>query len=113
MKIFIFLFISIFSLPVLSQDEISKEHVLSMLEEMKKEGIVPAHEAPKVEAQIKALTPEQFGKIKNVARGIAEKNPTMKQEKAPTLQSAAESVDTDSDEFKEATKELDKILKNP
>jgi len=84
-----------------------------MLEEMKKEGIVPAHEAPKVEAQIKALTPEQFGKIKNVARGIAEKNPTMKQEKAPTLQSAAESVDTDSAEFQEATKELDKILKNP
>ena len=113
MKKFIVFFLCILSFNVFSQDEISKEHVLSMLEEMKREGIVPAYEAPKVEAQIKALSPEQFGKIKNVARGIAEKNPTMKQEKAPTLQSAAESVDTDSAEFKEATKELDKILKNP
>ena len=113
MKKLIFVFLALFGLNLYAQDEISKEHVLSMLEEMKKEGIVPAHEAPKVEAQIKALSPEQFGQIKNVARGIAEKNPTMKQEKAPTLQSAAESVDTDSDEFKEATKELDKILKNP
>jgi hypothetical protein len=113
MKKLIFVFLALFGLNLYAQDEISKEHVLSMLKEMKKEGIVPAHEAPKVEAQIKALSPEQFGQIKNVARGIAEKNPTMKQEKAPTLQSAAESLDTDSAEFKEATKELDKILKNP
>ena len=113
MKFFFLILLALLSFDLYAQDDISKEHVLSMLEEMKKEGIVPAHEAPKVEAQIKAMSPEQFGKIKNVARGIAEKNPTMKQEKAPTLQSAAESVDTDSAEFKEATKELDKILKNP
>lgn len=80
------------------------------MEQMAKEGIIPASEVPGVRAKIQAMTPEQFGQIKGVARSIAAKNPSMNQKAEPTLQNAAASIDVDSTEFKDATKELDKIL---
>ncbi len=107
------LFLSLFCLFSfsLSAQDISKEHVLSMLEQMKKEGIVPADKAPEIEAKIKGLSDAQFEQIKGVARGIAAQNPQMNQTAAPTLQNAANSVDVDSKAFKDASKELEKIIK--
>lgn len=82
-----------------------------MLEQMKKEGIVPADKAPEVEAKIRGLSDAQFEQIKGVARGVAAKNPQMNQNTQPTLQNAAQSVDVDSKAFKDASKELEKIMK--
>ncbi len=58
------------------------------------------------------MTPEQFSKLNSVAKGVADKNPAMNQETAPTLENAAASVDTDSQEFKDASAEIDQVLKN-
>lgn len=110
MKILFFFILTFFTFTLYA-NELSKDQVLSILSEMTKEGIVPKEEAPKVEAQIKALTDSQFNQIKDVARKIAAKNPEMNKETTPTLQNAANSVDTQSPEFKQASEELENILK--
>jgi hypothetical protein len=92
--------------------DLNKEHLLTVLDQMKKEGIVPSEEAPKVEEKIKGLTEDQLNQIRIMAGQISAKNPLMNQPTTPTLQSAASSVDTESKEFKEASEKLKKIIEN-
>jgi hypothetical protein len=92
--------------------DLNKDHLLSVLDQMKKEGIVPSEEAPKVEEKIKGLTEAQLNQIRIMAGQISAKNPSMNQPTTPTIQSAASSVDTESKEFKEASEKLKKIIGN-
>jgi hypothetical protein len=92
--------------------DLNKEHLLTVLDQMKKEGIVPSEEATKVEEKIKGLTEDQLNQIRIMAGQISAKNPLMIQPTTPTLQSAASSVDTESKEFKEASEKLKKIIEN-
>jgi hypothetical protein len=103
--------LSFLSLNTLAQD-LSREQIISVLNQMKEAGIVPASEAPIIESKIIQMTPTQFEKLKGVAKNIAEKNPTMNKEVEPSLEKAAASVDTNSVEFKDATNHIDEILKN-
>jgi non-ribosomal peptide synthetase component F len=106
MKIII---LAVLSFSVFASD-LSQDHMLSVLDQMAKEGIVPAHEVPKVRQEIQAMTPSQFNQMKGLARDLASKHPQMNQATEPTLESAAQNVNVDSPEFKETSQKLEKIL---
>jgi hypothetical protein len=108
MKLLIFVIIML-NHSVYASD-LSKEHLLSVLDEMKKEGIVPRDKAPEVEEKIKSLSPEQFDQLRVIAGQVAVENPLLNQKTEPTLESAAQHVDTNSPEFKKATEQLKQVI---
>lgn len=104
--IFFTLFISFACLA----DDLSKDQILGVLQDLKAQGMIPADKAPEVEKAIKEMSPENLSKIQGVARGVAEKSPESKSEKPVSASEVANSVDMESKDFKDAQSEIDKIM---
>lgn len=103
----VLIFTLLFSSLVFAED-LSKDQLLSTLQQLKSSGMIPADKAPEVEKLIKDMSPDQLAKVQGVARGVAAKSP---EAKSDSVEDAAHSVDTDSEEFIEGEEEVKKILK--
>lgn len=89
-------------------EDLSRDQILTVFEQLKGSGMIPAHEAPAVEKMIKEMSPDQLAKVQGLARGVASKAPAPQSDSAVE---AANSIDMNSKEFIDAEEETKKLLK--
>lgn len=108
MKYIILLFLINFSVPAMN---VQKQDVEKMLEQMVANGIMSKEEALEAKRKLDSMPQSQWNEINEKGRSIASKheNPNVDL----SVDSAAKSIDFESDEFKNIQNSLKKTFTNP
>ena len=80
-----------------------------MVVELERSGIIPESEGKRVREEMKKITPQEWKEIEKIAKQY------QKQMKSPNVQnnlgSAIQHINTDSDQFRKISSELEKVMK--
>lgn len=88
---------------------IDSQDVEKMVVEFEKSGIIPESEGKMVREEMRKLTPQQWKEIEGIAQQY------QKQMNSPNVQNnlgnAVQHVNTDSDQFRNISSDLEKVMK--
>lgn len=107
-KLLLVLLLAFSTLTMAFAEDLSKDQILNVMQELKSTGMIPADKAPEIEKMIKDMSPAELAKVQGLARGVASKTPEAQSDSGGD---AKNSIDMNSKEFQAGEEEIKKMLK--
>lgn len=103
-------FLALAGSPTFTAYALEKKDVIKMVDEFVKNGLIPAQEGQKVLKKLNDMNDSDWKKINKVADNQKNAKPHLNKKTENSLDSASQSVDTESDDFKEVYNQIKAVM---